>query len=592
MVKRAVGQPEVKLGLIPGAGGTQRLPRLAGVAKATEMCAEGNPVTAADALKLGIIDRVFEGSAGSSVQSELLSAAVTFAREIADKPTRKTRERNEKLGNPSGNAAIFSAAREKASKKQRGQTAALSAIAAVEAATELSFEEGCAFERRIFTECLLSEQSRALIHIFFSEREAARVPGVSKDTPVLPIKKAAVIGAGTMGGGIAMALANAGIPVLLKETDQTVLDNGLANIRANYAASVKSRRFSQTAVDERMALIKPTCDYEGFNGVDMVIEAVFEDLRIKKAVFKQLDEVTKSGAILASNTSTLDIDEIASVVSRPEAVIGTHFFSPANVTKLLEVVRGKQTSHKVIATCMQLARTLGKVGVAVGNCKGFVANRMFMPYLEQAQFLIEEGGSPELVDKTLTDFGMGLGPIATMDMVGLDVGWRIRQQHLHSEADGVRRPFIEDRLYEIGRYGRKTNAGWYRYDEQKRPLPDPEFIALVRKWAAEEGIVQRSITTDEILDRCLWAMVNEGARIVEEGYVSRISDIDTIFVNGFAFPAWRGGPMWYADTVGLRTVYQKLCDFQRAFGDAWRPASLLKKLAEQGRSFYEAEQEG
>src|ERR1019366_6535342 len=315
-------------------------------------------------------------------------------------------------------------------------------------------------------------------------------------------------------------------------------------------------------------------------------------LRIKKAVFKQLDEVTKSGAILASNTSTLDIDEIASVVSRPEAVIGTHFFSPANVTKLLEVVRGKQTSHKVIATCMQLARTLGKVGVAVGNCKGFVANRMFMPYLEQAQFLIEEGGSPELVDKTLTDFGMGLGPIATMDMVGLDVGWRIRQPHLHSEADGVRRPFIEDRLYEIGRYGRKTNAGWYRYDEQKRPLPDPEFIALVRKWAAEEGIVQRSITTDEILDRCLWAMVNEGARIVEEGYVSRISDIDTIFVNGFAFPAWRGGPMWYADTVGLRTVYRKLCDFQRAFGDAWRPASLLKKLAEQGRSFYEAEQEG
>ena len=452
----------------------------------------------------------------------------------------------------------------------------------------MSFTEGCEFERRLFLECLFSEQCKALIHIFFSEREAAKIPDIPRETPLLPIHSAAVLGAGTMGGGIAMALANAGIPVVLKETEQSALDRGLATIRLNYDTSVKHGRFTPQFVDQRLALISPTLTYDDFAKVDLVIEAVFENMRLKKEVFKQLDAVCKPGAILATNTSTLNIDEIASAVARPEAVVGTHFFTPPNVTRLLEVVRGKESSHQVIATCMQLAGKLGKVGVLVGNCTGFVANRMFIPYHQQVQFLLEEGASVEAVDRTLTDFGMGLGPVATMDMVGLDVAWRIRQEHKHLDPAGTRQPFAEDRLCELGRYGRKTNAGWYRYDEQRRAVPDPEVAEMVRKWAAEQGIVQRSISTQEILDRCLWAFVNEGARILEEGYALRVSDIDTIFVNGYGFPAWRGGPMWYADTVGLKNVYDRVSEFHRDFGELWRPAPLLKQLAEQGRGFYES----
>jgi 3-hydroxyacyl-CoA dehydrogenase len=579
-----VGQPEVKLGLIPGAAGTQRLPRLAGIAIAVEMCSGGNPISAEQALKGGIIDRIVGGAS----QSDLLAGAIAFAREVAGKPAPKTRERNDKLGNAGDHDAIFAAAREAAAKKQRGQRAPLAAISAVEAATKMSFTEGCEFERRLFLECLTSEQCKALIHIFFSEREAAKIPDIPRETPLLPIHSAAVVGAGTMGGGIAMALANAGIPVLLKETEQSALDRGLATIRLNYETSVKHGRFTQQFVDQRLALISPTLTYDDFPKVDLVIEAVFENMRLKKEVFKELDAVCKQGAILATNTSTLNIDEIASAVARPDAVVGTHFFTPPNVTRLLEVVRGKESSREVIATCMQLAGKLGKVGVLVGNCTGFVANRMFIPYHQQVQFLLEEGASVEAVDRTLTDFGMGLGPVATMDMVGLDVAWRIRQEHKHLHPAGTRQPFAEDRLCELGRYGRKTNAGWYKYDEQRRPVPDPEVTELVRKWAAENGIVQRSISTQEILDRCLWAFVNEGARILEEGYALRVSDIDTIFVNGYGFPAWRGGPMWYADTVGLKNVYDRVAEFHRDFGELWRPAPLLKQLAEQGRGFYES----
>ena len=337
-----------------------------------------------------------------------------------------------------------------------------------------------------------------------------------------------------MGGGIAMALANAGIPVLLKEADQAALDRGLANMRFNYADSVKRGRFTEQFVEERLAMIAPTLEYDGFDGVDLVIEAVFEGMQLKKEVFRQLDEVCRPGAILASNTSTLSIDEIASAVSRPQFVVGTHFFTPPNVTRLLEVVRGKQTSPEVIAACMQLAHKLGKVGVVVGNCTGFVGNRMFIPYHREVQFLVEEGATVEAVDGALTGFGMGLGPLATMDMVGLDVAWRIRQEH--PQDAGIRQPFVEDRLCALGRYGRKTGAGWYRYDQEKRAVPDPEVAVLIRKWAAEEGMIPRTISNQEILDRCLWSLVNEGARILEEGYAASVSDIDTIFVNGYGFP--------------------------------------------------------
>jgi 3-hydroxyacyl-CoA dehydrogenase len=574
-----VGQPEVKLGLIPGAAGTQRLPRLAGVAKAVEMCMSGNPVKAEEALKFGIVDCIIEG--------DLLAGAVAFAREVAGKPARKTRERNEKLGNTTENAKLFSSAREIAAKKQRGLRAPVAAIDAVEAATKLSFEEGCRVEQELFIECLFSEQSKALIHVFFSEREVSKIPDVPKETPILPIKSAAVVGAGTMGGGIAMVLANAGIPVVLKEADQPALDRGLATIRKNYANSVQRGRFSQEVAEERLQRIKPTLTYDDFANVDLVIEAVFEGMALKKEVFKELDRVCKPDAVLASNTSTLSIDEIASSTSRAASVIGTHFFSPANVMRLLEIVRGNATSKEVIATCMQLSKTLGKVGVLVGNCRGFVGNRMFGPYRREAQFLVEEGASIEAVDRALTDFGMALGPLATGDLAGLDVGWRIRKEYRHLEVPGIRQPFAEDQLCELGRYGQKTGAGWYRYDDQRRATTDPLVVELITKWVAEAGIPQRQISAAEIVDRCLYALVNEGAHILEEGFALRASDIDIIYINGYGFPAHRGGPMWYADTVGLKQVCERVSEFGRVHGEIWQPAPLLKRLAEQGKTFAE-----
>jgi 3-hydroxyacyl-CoA dehydrogenase len=572
-----VGQPEVKLGLIPGAAGTQRLPRLAGVAKAVEMCMTGNPVKADEALKFGIIDRVIEG--------DLLAGAVKFAREVAGKPAPKTRERNEKLGNATDNAAIFSSARENAAKKQRGLLAPVAAVEAIEAATKVPFDEGCKVEQKLFIDCLFSDQSKSLIHVFFSEREVTKIPDIPKDTPLIPIKTAAVVGAGTMGGGIAMVLANAGIPVLLKETDQAALDRGLATIKSNYANSVKRGRFTQQDADERLKRIMPTLSYDGFSNVDLVIEAVFEGMALKKEVFKELDRVCKPGTILASNTSTLSIDEIAASTSRPAFVIGTHFFSPANVMRLLEIVRGKATSKEVIATCMQLSKTLGKVGVLVGNCRGFVGNRMFGPYRREAQFLVEEGASIEAVDQALVDFGNAMGPLAVGDLAGLDVGWRIRKEYRHLEVPGIRQPFTEDNLCELGRFGQKTGAGWYKYDDQRRGSPDPVVDELIRKWVVEAGIVQRQISAAEIIDRCIYALVNEGARILEEGYALRASDIDIIYLNGYGFPAYRGGPMWYADTVGLKKVYERISEFQRQHGEIWQPAPLLMRLAEQGKTF-------
>jgi 3-hydroxyacyl-CoA dehydrogenase len=573
------GQPEVKLGLIPGAAGTQRLPRLAGVVKAVEMCVSGNPVNAEEALKLGIVDRIVEG--------DLLSGALAFAREVAGKTTPKTRERKDKLGSATENAPIFSAARESSAKKQRGLLAPVKAIDAVEAATKMPFEEGCKFEQKLFMECLFSEQSKSLIHVFFSEREAAKIPDIPKQTSVIPIHSAAVVGAGTMGGGIAMVLANAGIPVLLKEVDQAALDRGLATIQSNYANSVKRGRFSQQVAEERLKRITPTLAYDDFSNADLVIEAVFEGMALKKEVFKELDRVCKPGTILASNTSTLSIDEIASATSRPQSVIGTHFFSPANVMRLLEIVRGKASSKEVVATCMQFSKTLGKVGVLVGNCRGFVGNRMFGPYRREAQFLVEEGAGIEAVDQALSDFGMAMGPLATGDLAGLDVGWRIRKEYRHLEVPGVRQPFVEDRLCELGRYGQKTRAGWYKYDDQRRASPDPAVGELIRKWVEEAGIAQRQISAAEITDRCLYALVNEGARILEEGIALRASDIDIIYINGYGFPAHRGGPMWYADAAGLKKVYDRISEFHREHGEIWQPAPLLKQLAEQGKTFAE-----
>jgi len=574
-----VGQPEVKLGLIPGAAGTQRLPRLVGVAKAVEMCVGGNPVKAEDALPAGIIDRLIEG--------DLLTGAVAFAREIAGVPMRKTRERNEKLGSPEQNAPIFTAAREIARKKQRGMIAPLAAVDGIAAATKLPFEQGVEEEQKLFTKCLFSDQSKALIHVFFGEREVAKIPDVPKETPAIPVIRAAIVGAGTMGGGIAMVFANAGIPVLLKETDQAALDRGLANIQNNYANSVKRGRFTQQFVDERLKLIEPTLTYSDFAEADLVIEAVFEGMAVKKEVFGELDRVCKPGAILATNTSTLNIDEIASSTARLQSVVGTHFFSPANVMRLLEIVRGKATSKEVLATCMQLSKKIGKIGVLVGNCTGFVGNRMFHPYRREAQFLVEEGAGIEAVDAALYEFGMAMGPLATADLAGLDIGWRIRKEHRHLQKAGIRQPIAEDRLCEMGRFGQKTGAGWYKYDQNRRAIPDPEVTALVRQWAASANIPQREISPGEIVERCIFALVNEGARILEQGYALRAVDIDIIYLNGYGFPAHRGGPMWYADTVGLKKVYQRICEFQKQHGELWTPAPLLQRLAEQNRTFAE-----
>ena len=574
-----VGQPEVKLGIIPGAAGTQRLPRLAGVAKAVEMCAFGDPVKASDALSSGIVDRIIEG--------DLLAGSVAFVREVLAKgeAPRKSRERNEKLGNAEENATIFENARAQAKKTRRGMTAPLSAIDAVEASTKLPFDEGCKREAELFRDCLFSDQSKSMIHVFFGEREVAKIPGLPKETKTLEIRKAAVVGAGTMGGGIAMNYANAGIPVLLKEASQEFLDRGLATIKKNYANSVKKGRFSQEVMDQRMALITPTLTYDGFGEADIVTEAVFEGMELKKQVFGELDQICTPDAILASNTSTLNIDEIASATSRPEWVIGHHYFSPANVMRLLEMVRGKATSETVIASSMALSKKLRKVGVLVGNCRGFVGNRMLYPYAREAQFLVEEGALPQDVDGAIYNFGFAMGPLAMGDLAGLDVGWRIRKEYKHLEKPGIRQPALADRLCELGRFGQKTGAGWYRYDENRNRIPDPEVQKLIEQVSAEAGITRRTITSEEIIERTQYALINEGAKILEEGIAIRAVDIDIIYLNGYGYPAWRGGPMWYANTVGLKKVYDRVCEFHEQHGELWEPSTLLKALAEQGKTF-------
>jgi 3-hydroxyacyl-CoA dehydrogenase len=554
-----LGQPEVKLGLIPGAGGTQRLPRLIGTAKAAEMCAMGDPITARAAHELGLVDKIVDG--------DLLGGAVEYARGVA--VPRRTRD----LG-----AKLVPFQRPSPGDRMRGRRAPLCAMDAVELALRLPFDEALREERRIFEELLFSGESKALVHVFLGEREVAKVPGVAevKDPGVT---QAAVIGAGTMGGGIAMAYANAGILVLLKEATQEALDRGMATIRKNYASSVAKGRLSQQESERRLARILPTLSYDGFAGAGIVIEAVFENMALKKTIFAEIDKIAKPTAILASNTSTLSIDEIASATTRPHHVIGHHFFSPANVMRLLEIVRGRETAPEVIGASLALAKKLGKVAVVAGNCFGFIGNRMFHPYRREAQFLVEEGASIEEVDQTLYDFGMAMGPLAVGDLAGLDVGWRIRQEHAHLETPGVRRPLVEDHLCEMGRYGQKAGAGWYRYDDKRNRSADSEVTALVEQLAAGAGIARRMISREEILDRCLYALVNEGCRILEEGIALRPVDIDIVYINGYGFPAHKGGPMKYAELAGWRKVYDRVREFEQQHGALWKPAPLLEKFA-------------
>jgi 3-hydroxyacyl-CoA dehydrogenase len=576
-----MGQPEVNLGIIPGAEGTQRLPRLVGVEKAIEMCVTGKPIKAPEAHQLGLVDRIVDG--------DLAAGAVAFAREMAARQSRhpRTRERADKLPSREAAQPLLAAGRELARKTRRHMEAPLAVVDAIEAAVTLPFDEGCVRERGIFFDCVRSEQARALIHVFFAERGVAKVPGVTKDTPAATITSVGIIGAGTMGGGIAMACANAGIRVLLTDTTQAALDAGLAKVKHNYDTSVKRGRFTREMVQERMALIHTQLGQAGFGGVDLVIEAAFENLALKKEIFVALDSATRSDCILATNTSTLDIDAIASVTRRPGQVVGLHFFSPANVMRLVEIVRGSATSLETLATAMALAKRLGKVGVVVGNCAGFVGNRMMFPYMYEAQFMLEEGATPEQVDQALTGFGMAMGIFAVDDMAGLDVAWRVRQELRQFSEPGARKPRVADMLCELGRFGQKTGAGWYRYGDDRKPVPDPDVLALIQRSAAEAGITRRTFTDQDIIERTIYALVNEGARVLEEGYALRAADIDVVYVNGYGFPAWRGGPMFYADRVGLKTIYEKVSAFHRQLGERWKPAPLLERLAGEGSTFTE-----
>jgi 3-hydroxyacyl-CoA dehydrogenase len=493
---------------------------------------------------------------------------------------------DEKTGAVRGKPEVFAEFRRSVARQTRGFRAPENCIKAVEAAVNLPFDQGIARERELFVELMNSPESKAQRYFFFAEREAAKIPDVPADTQTLPIRKAAVIGAGTMGGGIAMNFANAGIPVTVVEVAREALDRGLGVVRKNYEATASRGRLTKDDVEKRMGLITGTTDFAAVSDADIVVEAVFEEMPIKKEVFAKLDGLAKAGAVLATNTSTLDVDEIASATKRPESVIGTHFFSPANVMRLLEIVRGKATSKETIATTMELARRIRKVGVLVGNCDGFVGNRMLAPYLREAEFLLEEGATPERVDKVIYDFGLPMGPFAMGDMAGLDVGWRIRKGKEATRNRRLRYSPIADRICEMGRFGQKTGAGWYRYEKGSRaPVPDPEIEALIAKTAKEGGIERRAVSDEEILKRCVYALVNEGAKILEEGFALRASDIDIIYIYGYGFPVHRGGPMFYADTVGPAAVYDDVCKLQKQHGELWQPAPLLERLAREGKKF-------
>ncbi|WP_417519593.1 3-hydroxyacyl-CoA dehydrogenase NAD-binding domain-containing protein [Minwuia sp.] len=578
--KSFVGLPEVKLGLLPGAGGTQRLPRVAGVESALKMITSGDMVPAPMAAKAGIVDEIVD---------ELIPGAVAFCQRLVDgnAPRPVIAESRGKLDE--ADPAIFDTFRDTMAKKARGVLAPQNCISAVEAAFKASsFEEGLAEERRLFGELMESPQRAAQIHIFFGEREVAKIPGIGKDVAPKKIGKAAIIGCGTMGGGIAMNFLNVGIPVTVLETTQDALDRGVGVIRSNYENTAKKGRMTAEQVEQRMGLLNPVLSYEEIGDADIVIEAVFEDMAVKKEIFAKLDEVMKDGAVLASNTSTLDIDEIASATKRPEDVVGTHFFSPANVMRLLENVRGEKTSKETIATVMDMGKRIGKIAVLAGNCDGFIGNRMLHPYGREASFLVEEGAQPEDVDRVMYDFGMAMGPFAMGDMAGLDVGWYVRKRQLENWPQGKRYSALADRICELGRFGQKTGAGWYHYDEGSRvPKPDPVVKEIIEKNSAEAGIKRREVSDQEILERCIYALVNEGAKILEEGIALRPVDIDITYVYGYAFPKHRGGPMHYADEVGLDKVLERIKAYHEQSGgdDSWKPAALIEKLVAEGKGF-------
>ncbi|NQY83733.1 MAG: enoyl-CoA hydratase/isomerase family protein [Alcanivorax sp.] len=573
-----VGLPEVKLGLLPGAGGTQRLPRLVGAKAALDMIVGGNPVKAKDAFKVGIVDEVVGG--------DLLEGALAYARKLVaeNAPLRKIRDLDVKKEE----AALFTNYEQSIARKQRGFKAPFHCIKAVQAAVELPFDEGMKRERELFAELLVSPESRAQRHVFFAEREVAKVPGLPKDTAKRDVKSAAIIGAGTMGGGIAMNFANAGIPVKILEVKEDALERGIAVIRKNYENTAKKGRITQEQVEQRMALIQPTLSYDDLGDVDLVIEAVFENMDVKKAVFSELDRVCKPGAILATNTSTLDVNRIASFTKRPEDVVGMHFFSPANVMKLLENVRGEKTSDEVVATVMDLSRRIGKVGVLVGVCHGFVGNRMLHKRQAEAVQLVNEGANPAQVDKVLFDLGFPMGPFAMSDLAGMDVGYRIREELRKEDPDNAPPRNWTDDLVEQGRLGQKTQAGVFDYKEGDRtPVPSSEVDALIAKFREENGIQSRDISDQEILERCMYIMVNEGAKILEEGIAARPLDVDVIWIYGYGFPVYRGGVLFWADSVGLKTIYDKVSQIHQETGsDTWKPAALLEKLAKEGKGFY------
>jgi 3-hydroxyacyl-CoA dehydrogenase len=580
-----VGQPEVLLGIIPGAGGTQRLPRLCGAKLALEMCTDGKPLSASTALAEGIVDLVVDG--------DLLQGAIAYAATIARSggAPRRVRDLNDKIADREAGVAACQAMRAALTKTARGARAPFAAVDGIEAAITMDFAAGSQRERELFADCVLSDESRALRHLFFAEREVAKIPDVPKDTPARDITRAAVIGAGTMGGGIAMAYANAGIPVILKDVDQAAVDRGMATIRKNYESTVSKGKMTPEAMARTLSLITPTTTYDGFDKVDIVVEAVFENMDLKKTTFAELAGVTRPDTVLASNTSTLDIDEFAHSSGRPSQVIGHHFFSPANIMKLLEIVRGRDTSKEVIATSLKLARKLNKVGVVVGNCFGFVGNRMLAYYMREAYLLLEEGASVPQIDKALTDFGLPVGPFGMQDIAGIDVGARIRQ-YLKSQgktrAEGPQSE-VPDRLFEMGRYGQKTQAGWYKYEPGSRTrIPDPIVEAIAAAAAAKRGITRRSITDEEIIARITTALANEGAEVLDEKYATRASDIDVVYCHGYGFPRHRGGPMFYADTVGLPTVLARVKQYRDQMGDYWKPAPLLERLVAEGRGFHTA----
>ena len=573
----SLGLPEVKLGLLPGAGGTQRLPRLIGLEPALNMIVSGQPVPANAFAGTPLVHALIEG--------DLVEGAVAFAAQVAARGEPLPRARDLKVKQPNADA-FLQFARNIVAAASKPFPAPLQCVEAV-AASLKPFDEGLQTERTLFQALMQTPESRALRHVFQAERAAAKVPGLPEGTVLRPIARVGVIGAGTMGGGITMNFLNAGIPVVLLEMKQEALDRGLATIRKNYENSMKKGKLKPEQVEQRMGLITPTLEYAALKDADLIVEAVFEEMGVKEAVFRQLDAVAKPGAILASNTSYLDIDRIATFTRRPQDVIGLHFFSPANVMRLLEIVRGAQTAPDVLATSLQLAKQIKKVAVVSGVCDGFIGNRMLARYGAAAQGLINAGALPQQIDGALQKFGLAMGPFRMGDLAGLDIGWATRKRKA-AEAGVEMKPIVADKLCEAGRFGQKTGAGWYRYEAGNRtPLPDSVTEQLIADYRAAHGITPRKIGDEEIVERCIFALVNEGARILEEGIAARASDIDLVYLNGYGFPLHRGGPMLYADTVGLPQVVRSLRRFAAEPGaDAsWQPAPLLVRLAEEGRSF-------